>query len=148
MWSNPDEDNFVACAIRRMVNRSLAGDTFKHFRTYKYKCHFGKLNMEFGKSHPSTNSWLRKLYIQISVVHMSIVPGPASQDAVIKRVLASPSLQCRWTGSLVPHKVCVRDANAYTSLCMNIRCVLASYLKCGKGNWGEPLGSTSAHTPH
>ncbi len=25
---------------------------------------------------------------------MSVVPGPASQDAVIKRVLASPGLQC------------------------------------------------------
>jgi hypothetical protein len=51
-------------------------DTFKYFRTYKYKCHFGKPNMEFGKYHPSTNSWLSELYIQISVLHMSVVPGP------------------------------------------------------------------------
>jgi hypothetical protein len=50
--------------------------------------------MEFGKSYPSTNSWLSKLYIQISILHMSVVPGPASQDIVIKRVLVSPGLQC------------------------------------------------------
>jgi hypothetical protein len=50
--------------------------------------------MEFEKSHPSTDSWFSKLYIQISILHMSVVPGPASQDAVFKRVLASPGLQC------------------------------------------------------
>jgi hypothetical protein len=60
--------------------------------------------MEFGKSHPSTNSWLSKLYIQISILHMSVVPGPTSQDAVIKRVLASPGLQC----SYLPTYACRR----------------------------------------
>jgi hypothetical protein len=35
-----------------------------------------------------------KLHIQISNIHMCVVPGPASQVAVIKRVFASPGLQC------------------------------------------------------
>jgi hypothetical protein len=50
--------------------------------------------MEFRKSHPSTNSWLRKLFLQISILHMSIALGPTSQNAIIKHMLASPGLQC------------------------------------------------------
>ncbi len=40
------------------------------------------------------NSRISKLLIQISNIHMCVVPGPASQDAVIKRKYASPGLQC------------------------------------------------------
>ncbi len=63
--------------------------------------------MEFRKSHPSTNSWPSKLYVQISV-HMSIVPGPASQNAVIKCELASPGLQCMAQA----HKSCFASSQA------------------------------------
>ncbi len=39
-------------------------------------------------------SWISKLQIQISKLYMSVVPGPASQDAVFKLVLAPLALQC------------------------------------------------------
>ncbi len=55
---------------------------------------FKKVNIEFGQQHPSSNSWIKKLHIQISILCMSVVPGPASQDAVFKLVYASPALQC------------------------------------------------------
>jgi hypothetical protein len=35
------------------------------------------------------------LHIQISNRHMCVEVGPASQDAVIKSISASPGLQCR-----------------------------------------------------
>jgi hypothetical protein len=35
-----------------------------------------------------------KLHLQISNIHMCVVPGSASQDAVIKRVYTSLGLQC------------------------------------------------------
>ncbi len=54
-----------------------------------------KVNIEFGQQHPSSNSWIKKLHIQISILCLSVVPGPASQDAVFKLVYASPALQCR-----------------------------------------------------
>ncbi len=62
-------------------------DNFKIFTIYMYKWHFGKPNMEIWKTHPSINSQICKLYIQISNIHMCVVPGPTSQDAVfIRRV--------------------------------------------------------------
>ncbi len=50
--------------------------------------------MELLKAHLSALLGICKLHIQISSVHMCVVPGPASQDAVFKRVYASPSLPC------------------------------------------------------
>jgi hypothetical protein len=46
-----------------------------------YKCYFGKPNIELSKYHQSANSRISILHKQISNVHMSIVTGPASQDA-------------------------------------------------------------------
>ncbi len=60
-----------------------------------YKWQFGKPNMEIWKTHPSINSQICKLYILISNIHMCVVPGPASQDAVFKREYASSGLPCR-----------------------------------------------------
>ncbi len=37
-----------------------------------------------------------KLHIQISNRHMCVEAGPASQDAVIKSISASPGLQCSY----------------------------------------------------
>jgi hypothetical protein len=53
-----------------------------------------KVNIEFGQQHPSSNSWIKKLHIKISILCISVVPGPASQGAVFKLVYASPALQC------------------------------------------------------
>ncbi len=64
---------------------------------------FSKPNMEFGKSHPSINSWVSKLQIQISVLQMSVVPGPDSQDTVIKRVIASLGLPCSVDARSIPN---------------------------------------------
>ncbi len=58
-----------------------------------YKWLLEKPNIELWKTHLSANSRICKLYTQISNVHMCIFPGPASQDAVIKCVYASPGLQ-------------------------------------------------------
>jgi hypothetical protein len=75
-------------------------DYFKIFTIYMYKWHFGKPNIEIWKTHLSINSQICKLYIQISNIHMCVVPGPASQDAVFKREYASSGLPCRlsWPG--------------------------------------------------
>jgi hypothetical protein len=59
-----------------------------------YKWHFDKTIIELRKTHLAAISRICKLHIQISNIHMYVVPGPASQDAVIKRVYASPGLQC------------------------------------------------------
>jgi hypothetical protein len=61
-----------------------------------YKKHFDKPNIELWKTHLAAKSRNSKLLIQISNIHMCVVPGPASQDAVIKRVYASPGLQCSY----------------------------------------------------
>jgi hypothetical protein len=74
-------------------------DNSTHLINSMYKYHFDKSNMEFGYSYPSVNSWVSRLYIQISVLQMSVVPRPASQGTVIKRALASPGLQCICRGS-------------------------------------------------
>ena len=58
------------------------------------KCLFDKPNRELLKTHLAAISRICKLHIQISNIHMCVVPGPASQVAVIKRVYASPGLQC------------------------------------------------------
>ncbi len=50
--------------------------------------------MELAESHPSANWWISKVHIQISELHMCVVPEPASQDAVFKRTYASPGLRC------------------------------------------------------
>ncbi len=42
----------------------------------------------------SAFSRISKLHIQISNIHICVVPGPASQDAVYKRVCTLPGLQC------------------------------------------------------
>jgi hypothetical protein len=49
--------------------------------------------MELLKAHLSALLGICKLHIQISSVHMCVVPGPDSQDAVFKRVYASPGLR-------------------------------------------------------
>jgi hypothetical protein len=49
-----------------------------------YKWFFVKPNIELGKSYLSVDSWVSELHIQIFKLHMHIVPGPASQDAVIR----------------------------------------------------------------
>ncbi len=59
-----------------------------------YKYHFEKSNMELLKAHLSALLGICKLHIQISSVHMCVVPRPDSQDAVFKRVYASPGLPC------------------------------------------------------
>jgi hypothetical protein len=69
-------------------------DKFKYFIISKYKWHFEKPNVELWKTHLSASSRTCKLYIQISNVHICVVPGPASQDAVFKSVYALPGLQC------------------------------------------------------
>ncbi len=51
-----------------------------------YKWCFDNPNMEFRKEHPSTNLWISWLHIQISNIHMRVVPGPVSQDAVYTRL--------------------------------------------------------------
>jgi hypothetical protein len=68
-------------------------DDFKYFIISLYKWHFDKRNIEVWKTHLSANSRICKLHIQISNVHMCVVPGPTLQDAVIKCVYASPGLQ-------------------------------------------------------
>jgi hypothetical protein len=50
--------------------------------------------MKLLKAHLSALFGICKLHIQISSVHMGVVPGPALQDAVFKRVYASPVLPC------------------------------------------------------
>ncbi len=60
-----------------------------------YKCYFDKSNIELWKTHLSAISRICKLHIQISNSHMCVEAGPASQDAVIKSISASPGLQCR-----------------------------------------------------
>jgi hypothetical protein len=40
-----------------------------------YKLSFVKPIMEFGKSYPSTDSWVSKLHRQIFNLHMCVVPG-------------------------------------------------------------------------
>jgi hypothetical protein len=40
--------------------------------------------MDSEESHSSSKWWIIKLHIQISELHMCVVPGPASQDAVFK----------------------------------------------------------------
>jgi hypothetical protein len=57
-----------------------------------YKRHFEKSNI---KVHLPVFSRICKLHIKMSNIHMYVVPGPASQDAVFKRVCASPGLQCK-----------------------------------------------------
>jgi hypothetical protein len=51
-----------------------------------YKKYFDKPNIELWKTYLAGNSMICKLHIQMSNVHMCVVPVPASQDAVIKRV--------------------------------------------------------------
>jgi hypothetical protein len=77
-----------------MDSSSNLGIMYKSSTYSLYKCHFRKLNIEFGQQHPSPNSWIKKLHIQISILCMSVVPGPASQDAVFKLVYTSLALQC------------------------------------------------------
>ncbi len=69
-------------------------DDFKYFIISMYKYHFDKPYVELLKTHLSTNPRICKLQTQISNVHMCVVPGLASQVAVIKRVYTSPGLQC------------------------------------------------------
>jgi hypothetical protein len=64
-----------------------------------YKWHLENPIVELWKTNLSAISRICKLHIQISNVHMCVVPGPASQDAVFKSVYASPGLQCK--GGLV-----------------------------------------------
>ncbi len=59
-----------------------------------YKWHFNQPDIELLKTHLSANPRICKLHTQISNVHMCVVPGLASQVAVIKRVYTSPALQC------------------------------------------------------
>ncbi len=47
-----------------------------------YKWWFDNPDMEFRKEHPSTNSWISWLQIQISKIHMRVVPGPVSQGSL------------------------------------------------------------------
>ncbi len=51
-------------------------------------------HVEFGEHHPSTNSWISELHIQMSKLFICVVPGPALQDAVFELVFASLGLQC------------------------------------------------------
>jgi hypothetical protein len=60
-----------------------------------YKWHFDKPNTELWKTYLAAIPRICKLHIQISNIHMCVVPGPDSQDAVFKRVYASPGLQCK-----------------------------------------------------
>jgi hypothetical protein len=57
-------------------------------------------NIELWKTSLLANWRICKLHTQISNVHMCIVPGPALQDAVVKRVYASPGLQCGLGGDV------------------------------------------------
>jgi hypothetical protein len=50
--------------------------------------------MDTEESHSSSKWWIIKLHIQISELHMCVVPGPASQDAVFKHIYALPGFQC------------------------------------------------------
>ncbi len=50
--------------------------------------------MDLEESHSSSKWWIITLHIQIFELHMCIVPGPASQVAVFKRIYALPGLQC------------------------------------------------------
>jgi hypothetical protein len=59
-----------------------------------YKEHFDKPNIELWETHLAAKLRISKLLIPISNIHICVVPGPASQDAVFKRVYASPGLQC------------------------------------------------------
>ncbi len=79
--------------IEGMRVRILAGILYLLINSM-YKWHFDKPNRELLKTHLAAISRICKLHIQISNIHMCVVPGPASQDAVIKRVYASPGLQC------------------------------------------------------
>ncbi len=69
-------------------------DNFTIFTVSMYKWFFDKQNMEFGKSYPSTDTWVSILHIQIWKLHMRVVPGSASQDVVIKCVCALLGFQC------------------------------------------------------
>ncbi len=69
-------------------------DDFKYFIISMYKGHLDKPYIELLKTHLSANPRICKLHTQMSNVHMCVVPGPASQVAVIKRVYSLPGLQC------------------------------------------------------
>jgi hypothetical protein len=79
-------------------------DYFNYFINSMYKWHFNKPNIELRKTHLSAFSSICNLHIQVSNIHMRIVPGPALQVAVINRVYASPGLHWRrkiWVGKVV-----------------------------------------------
>ncbi len=69
-------------------------DYFNYFRNSMYKLQFDKSNIELWKTHLVAISRICRLQIRMSNIHKCVVPGPASQDAVIECVYASPGLQC------------------------------------------------------
>ncbi len=64
---------------------SIFGEITLNFSEVKWTIN---TNMEFSKQHLSINMWISGLHIQISNIHLCIVPGPVTQDAVYKRVYA------------------------------------------------------------
>jgi hypothetical protein len=70
-----------------------------------YKSHFEKSNIELWKARLSAFTRICKLHVQISSIHMCIVPGPASQDAVsdgytLCRVYSVMSVSTRFTNNI------------------------------------------------